>query len=363
MKNHKQLPELTDIQLEFIDGSMLGDGSICHDRNKPNRNWWFSKGQSMFSHSGHNKIEYMNWHMFMMGEHSQKLGEHHGKAKFPDPQFNTDKIYSKYAFATCHHPIWNRVGKRWYMHDSQGCLMYHPVTNRKIKIVPQDLILTPLMLCIWYMDDGSNYPKDANLTLETEGFAKTEVEFLIERLKVDLGIVAKLKKARNDQWRIYVGRKSYFEFIDIVKPHVHWNCFGYKTDTSAYVKKPGHGATHHAAKLTEDQVREIFKLSEDGLLNKEIAQRFSACTTLITQILNGKRWSHITGVTRHIPKKVNPSLTAEQKLEVMVMIRQGVFQHEVAKIFNVDQSTISRIYKHEKSLVGVCGQQESTNAD
>jgi len=51
------------------------------------------------------------------------------------------------------------------------------------------------------------------------------------------------------------------------------------------------GASHGRAKLTEDQVREIFVSSET---QRELAQKYGVSQTTIHFIKSGRNWSHIT---------------------------------------------------------------------
>ena len=59
-------------------------------------------------------------------------------------------------------------------------------------------------------------------------------------------------------------------------------------------RNPGRqGERHHAAKITEADVREMIQLRRAGLLQHEIADRFGVGRTAVTRILNGKRWGHV----------------------------------------------------------------------
>lgn len=56
-------------------------------------------------------------------------------------------------------------------------------------------------------------------------------------------------------------------------------------------KKKGH--SHPNAKLTEDDVREIRKLSAGGLSQRKIATQFSVSRGTIEPILKGRTWKHV----------------------------------------------------------------------
>lgn len=54
------------------------------------------------------------------------------------------------------------------------------------------------------------------------------------------------------------------------------------------------GNLHPNSKLSEDIVVEIFNLKKNGLLGKEIADIYNVTPQLISGILNGKGWKHVT---------------------------------------------------------------------
>lgn len=54
------------------------------------------------------------------------------------------------------------------------------------------------------------------------------------------------------------------------------------------------GERVHGAKLTEMQVAEAFARSAAGEMGKDIAARFGVSRPTISQILSGKRWTHLT---------------------------------------------------------------------
>lgn len=54
------------------------------------------------------------------------------------------------------------------------------------------------------------------------------------------------------------------------------------------------GTAHHAVRLTEDQVHEIYESTERQAL---VAARFGISQGHVSDIKTGKRWSHITGAS------------------------------------------------------------------
>lgn len=63
---------------------------------------------------------------------------------------------------------------------------------------------------------------------------------------------------------------------------------------SAGKKRPQvSGQSHHNSKLTEHDVREIFRLHENGMNQGEIAEKFGIKRGNVSMILTGKAWSHL----------------------------------------------------------------------
>lgn len=327
---------LSERQKEIVTGSLLGDGTIWTNFVDSLMKLQFSQSQQ--DYRGKSKRQYLCWFVFEFMDFGCSVRPKKVKAEGLIKEIVGEKEYQQYVFTTKCHQLWNVLESKWYVPRTD-----HKWYKRR-KIVPQDLKLTPLTLCIWHMDDGSNNPKDANIELNTQSFTVEEVEFLIERLHKDLNIESHKKKGghKDGQYKIYIGRKSYFDFIEIIKPHIAWDCFKYKVDTSAYTKKPHRGETHSGAKLTEKKVKQIFQLRDEGLLQKDIAEKIGTNKASVSLILSGDRWQHL-GMNR--PTKKKPRLTEEIKNRILALNSKGLLQKEIAERLNINQSTISRVLK------------------
>ncbi len=53
------------------------------------------------------------------------------------------------------------------------------------------------------------------------------------------------------------------------------------------------GEDHHLARLTEDSVREIRQLHQDGVPGTELASRFGMSTATISQVVRRYTWKHV----------------------------------------------------------------------
>jgi hypothetical protein len=56
-----------------------------------------------------------------------------------------------------------------------------------------------------------------------------------------------------------------------------------------------------AAKLTEDQVREIHRMKANGEPSVSLALRFGVTKTTVNMILRGRTWAHVLRETRPLP--------------------------------------------------------------
>jgi hypothetical protein len=168
-------------------------------------------------------------------------------------------------------------------------------------------------------------------------------------LKRDLGIDSHPKKDRHakkngdSSYKVFVGRDSYFHFIDIVKSCHVWECFKYKIDTSGYTKVAQVGEDHSQAKLTTDQAIEIVNSEEKDIAC--LAEKYCLSKAAISMIRSGKRWGEITGKA-HVPKK--PRLGIEKQQQILELLKTAKkTQKEIATEVGCDQATVSRLSKKQ----------------
>ena len=111
--------------------------------------------------------------------------------------------YYSWQFSTLSLSAWNTLHALWYVNG--------------IKVVPANihLLLTPIAIAYWFMDDGG-WTK-TGIHLNTNSFTKEDVLRLINILQEQYGLQCSLH-SRN---RIYIKAKSCSKFIDIVRPYIH----------------------------------------------------------------------------------------------------------------------------------------------
>ncbi|RDJ35658.1 MAG: hypothetical protein DWQ19_12635 [Crenarchaeota archaeon] len=273
-KGHKELPDLTELQMDVIIGSLLGDGSIRSINKRNNAD--FSKLQSL------SKKEYIDWHSEIFHQHSAKIQAIYSKEKLT----NKNKIIKRqpfkkqlagYMFKTYRHPMFTKLRKQWYPDN--------------LKTIPSNLTLNPRRIAIWYFDDGSNNEKQRYAVICTNSFSTDEVKFLCKKLHdFDLHpkiITRKSAYTNREMPMLKFSKNSYDNLISLVKPYMLWKCFDYKVKWHRSLKQwEVHG------KFTEKQVLKILELRKTKS-SKEIAKQFNVHVNTIYALVSGRSWSHL----------------------------------------------------------------------
>jgi hypothetical protein len=167
------------------------------------------------------------------------------------------------AFWTGTHPLFKAIRDKWYL------------TGKKI--VPSDLKLNPYILAHWYLQDGCNNQQRKTIVVCTNSFTTVEVDFLVDKVK-ELGI-----NCNRQRKIINVGAKSYFQFVELVKPYVSFDCFQYKIDTTQVRDVlPNYGPN----KLDMKKAIEIRRIIKSGCTRKEASKIYAVTRATIDRIVN-----------------------------------------------------------------------------
>jgi transposase len=102
------------------------------------------------------------------------------------------------------------------------------------------------------------------------------------------------------------------------------------------------------AKLTEDQVKEIYQRMSRGESTANLANEFGVKYNAIKAIYSGVNWSHLGLIPRFKGKAIgenvgNAKLTDNQADEIKLLLSNGIKVPEIAKRFNVSKSCIQHI--------------------
>lgn len=193
---------ITENTIEWIDGFLLGDGSINYCKNSLHSNSRFDIGSS--------QIEWSIYAMSGLASYSPSEPKDYGKRdqKHPNPIY-----YSR----TLSHPDIISQTKRWYPIDK--------------KIVPLDVRITPTSVMLWYLGDGSfTYQQKTNagsLRLHTCSFTKDDIEKIL---------IPKLEKVGISCWRdehkgdIHVSSNCFRTFFNFIGHKSPISCYDHKFD-------------------------------------------------------------------------------------------------------------------------------------
>lgn len=183
----RHYPELSEEAKEVIIGSVLGD---AHIRHLPGRAEAFME----VNHSIKAK-DYVDWKWSVLKEIVRKKPKEREQKKHPRVA---------YRFVTRQHPFLTWVKENFY--------------EGKRKKIPKGFSLTPRILAVWFMDDGSVTQK-GDVYLNTQAFDLESQRRLLHALR-ELGIRARLNKDKK-YYRIRIYKKSVPRLVEIVKEYIH----------------------------------------------------------------------------------------------------------------------------------------------
>jgi len=176
---------LTKLERSIIIGSLLGDGYM---RIIPGRS-----------------------NAFLEINHSIKAKD------YVDFKYNSLKRFCKSA------PIerknnGDRIAYRFFTKQHKDLtLIYNSFYKGKTKVIPKDIELNPMVLAIWYMDDGSK-SRDSDIYLNTQQFSFKDQKILLNALR-NIEVRARLNKDKK-YYRIRILKESVCEFMKIISPHI-----------------------------------------------------------------------------------------------------------------------------------------------
>lgn len=155
-----------------------------------------------------------------------RLRVHHGE-KQKEYVFWKYKILKDLVLKEPRESVWDNPKRNlhevsWYFHTKSleefGILHAYFYRNG-VKILPRSIfnLLTPQMIAVWFMDDGSN--NGENITMNTHGFSREEQLRITDFLKNHYSIHATIVKDRT-KWKLAIGRHEYKKFVNIVHPFI-----------------------------------------------------------------------------------------------------------------------------------------------
>ena len=175
---------LNQLQKSFLIGTLLGDGYIRQIKGRKNA----------FLEVNHSitQREYVEWKYELL----KNLTRSGPKSR------NGNGTRIAYRFFTKQHPEFTKTMDLFYK-DKKKCI--------------PDIILDPISLAVWFMDDGSRCSKD-NVYLNTQQFSKNDQYKLLKLLK-NMGLNGTLNKDK-EYYRIRFKTSSIPKLFNIVKNYI-----------------------------------------------------------------------------------------------------------------------------------------------
>jgi len=212
----------TERQKSILIGSMLGDGTLEKHTNTKRSNSRFREVH------GIEQLEWLKWKAKALESIYTNLrcGESVARKNLGNGVVVNDytRKYKNCILDTSRDSYFTALEKEWYQRDEFGNYVYkkHGKRWKRIKVLPQNLILDKLALSIWYLDDGSTYSHGNGCAIFTLDFSFEEVNRLVEILKsfgfADCKVIKYHKE--KEQYYIHIGTESYLDFVNMVKEQI-----------------------------------------------------------------------------------------------------------------------------------------------
>lgn len=181
--------KLSRRQEEIITGSLLGDGGLAKTDNDTSSSFYYASKSKE--------------HVLYVTDCLEKLnGRKKGGLDFIQ-QYDkrTSKTYSRYVFHSVYDTTFLKIRKKWY--------------PAGVKIIPPNTILTPKILLIWYLGDGTLNNQTGNISFATDSFDRKNIEELCGQLKPFL---ARIIKRGDTVYRILIPRRRVKQFLRYIGP-------------------------------------------------------------------------------------------------------------------------------------------------
>lgn len=203
------LTALSPIQIDYLQGALLGDGSLYIHKNANNACFCYTS-------KSYQHVKYV----------SDPFSELSTSGIVHRYVFDnrTNKIYSINSFRTKVNPSFTEEYYRWYKNG--------------VKHLPDNLVLNPTVCLIWYIGDGgiSISKNSCYLKLSTHCFSKEEQEqILLPQLKDFCPKLYKTGISKNGDIQHFIGipRKKASDFLEYIGKYP-FEDYAYKWDLPKY---------------------------------------------------------------------------------------------------------------------------------
>jgi len=189
----RSIPILDDFR-EIIDGLLLGDGNL----HSP-------VGFQAVYHQDSSMSEFIEYVSRIFSSNNY-LAQTYTYTRFDK---RTSKIYTSFSLNSLYTIELQILYNAWY--------------NGGRKVIPTDISITPSLMTVWYLSDGSKDSRCKNATIATESFTTQEVELLCSLVNNEIGINC----YRQSNNRIRIPSRSFDKFINYLG-ECPVGCYSYK---------------------------------------------------------------------------------------------------------------------------------------
>ena len=196
---YKNLLALSKDQQDVLVGTILGDGNIRILKKEAFLTVSHSEKQKDYVFWKYNIFR--NW---VLTKPRKEVRQYYK---------NREKQLTSWRFSTISH---SEITKYFNL--------FYPKNRKIVPSQIQSILISPLSLAVWYMDDGSRKPYGRGAFLHTESFSVSDQRKLIKGLKKNFSIVARLSSAGLSKgkrlFRLYITAKSFSIFRNLVLPYM-----------------------------------------------------------------------------------------------------------------------------------------------
>ncbi len=193
------LKPLSDMERAILMGSILGDGTLQ------------KRGEKSFRHRVSHSIfqkSYVEWKYTKLNRLCQTTQ--------PPKEVTTKKGFVSVEFYTASGDFLKEFFELFYKELPTGNFV-KTITPELIEKLPLD----PILLAVWFMDDGSARSDCYAANLATQCFSLEEHHLLKDYLKkwdINCNIVKHSKKS--GQYYLYIPRQAFPRLVEIIEPTV-----------------------------------------------------------------------------------------------------------------------------------------------
>lgn len=243
--------------IEIIDGILLGDGSL--DKRKG-----FLRIEQASARYGW--LYHIKHNLLKLGASSSLTDITIKNNKYIDNRrINTGE--SKVLYTPCYVEIQEQI-KRWYPYDK--------------KIIPHDVLITPLSVAYWFCGDGS-YQKDGNLMFYTNSFSENEVIFLANKFN-NFNVRAKCVPHRKNEFIIKITKRNdAYKLKKLIEPYIPECCMYKLQHVRPKLSSKEFSKSHR--KLTDTQIEQIKFARNRGTTMPLLAKQFNVSVTTLYKAL------------------------------------------------------------------------------